>query len=103
MEHGSMDSNQFDHLTKTVARGISRRRLLRNLARGAAGITVAGGMAASASGAEAKRRDEPPCQSWLCQLLGRCRARGERCTSNAQCCSNRCRLTVPDPKISFCD
>jgi hypothetical protein len=103
MEHGSMDSNQFDHLTKTVARGTSRRRLLRNLVRGTAGVAIAGGVAMTGTDAEAKRRVEPPCTSWLCQLLGRCRARNERCTTNAQCCSGRCRVAIPDPKISFCD
>jgi hypothetical protein len=98
-----MDSNHFDRLTKDVARGTSRRRLLRNLARGATAAAVGGGVAVAADDAEAKRRVEPPCTSWICELLGRCRSRGERCTTNTQCCSGRCRLTVPDPKISFCD
>ena len=99
-----MDSNQFDRLTKDVAHGTSRRRLLRNLARGAAGVAVAGGVvAADRADAEAKRRVEPPCNSWLCQLLGRCRARNERCTTNAQCCSNRCTIRIVDPKISACE
>ena len=99
-EGAFMDDKQFDSIVRSRAAGSSRRQILKGLL----GLgAIVGGVAVTSAGADAKRRNEPPCTSWLCQLLGRCRARGERCTSNAQCCSNRCRLTVPDPKISFCD
>jgi hypothetical protein len=95
-----MDDRQFDSMVRSRAAGSSRRQVLKGLL----GLgAVAGGVAATSAGVDAKRRDVPPGTSWLCQLLGRWRARGERCTRNDQCCSGRCRLTVPDPKISFCD
>lgn len=95
-----MDDRRFDSLVRSRAAGGSRRQLLK----GMLGLgAVVGGVAASGAEVDAKRREEPPCTSWVCQLLGRCRGRGDRCTSNSQCCSGRCRLTVPDPKISFCD
>lgn len=95
-----MDDKRFDSLVQSRAAGGSRRQLLK----GMLGLgAVVGGVSATTVDAGAKRRDEPPCTSWWCQVLGKCRARGERCTRNDQCCSGRCRLTVPDPKISFCD
>jgi serine-rich repeat adhesion-like glycoprotein len=95
-----MDDRRFDALTRSMASARSRRQLLK----GIAGLgAVMGGVAVSGAGADAKRREEPPCTSWWCAVLGRCLARGARCTRNDQCCSGRCRLTVPDPKISFCD
>jgi hypothetical protein len=95
-----MDDRRFDSLVRTIATGRSRRQVLK----GMLGLgAVAAGATITAADADAKRRVEPPCTSWLCQLLGRCRGSGERGTSNTQCCSGRCRLTVPDPKISFCD
>lgn len=95
-----MDDRRFDALARSRAAGSSRRQVLK----GMLGLgAVVGGVAVSGADASAKRRDEPPCDSWWCAVLGRCRPRGERCTRNDQCCSNRCRLTVLDPKISFCD
>jgi hypothetical protein len=95
-----LDDRRLDSFVRSLASGKSRRQVLKGL--GGLGA-VAGGLAVGGDDTDAKRREEPPCNGWWCVVLGRCRARGERCTRNDQCCSNRCRLTVPDPKISFCD
>jgi len=95
-----MDDRRFDALVRSRAAGSSRRQVLK----GMLGLGAAvGGVAVSQADASAKRRDEPPCTSWFCQLLGRCRARNERCSNNAQCCSGRCTLRIADPKIYACD
>jgi hypothetical protein len=99
-----MDSNRLDRLSKHMALGVSRRRLLRDLVRGAAGVAVAGGVAAvSGDGAGAKRRVEPPCTAWWCGLLGRCRGPRELCTRDDQCCSRRCRIVSVDPTFARCN
>ena len=60
-----MDDRRFDALVRSRAAGSSRRQVLK----GMLGLgAVVGGVAVSQADASAKRRDEPPCTSWFCQL-----------------------------------
>ena len=68
----NVDGQHFDEMTKALARGESRRRLVKRLVGGAAAVALAS--AGTHRGAQAVS----------------CRAKGATCIANATCCSGLC-------------
>ena len=99
-EEAIVNDRRSDTRARSLASGASRRQLLK----GIVGLgAILGGGAVSGTDADAKRPEEPPCSAWWCHVRRQCRGRGERCSRNDQCCSNRCRIVIADPKIYACD
>jgi hypothetical protein len=81
-------NNQFDELTKNLARSVTRRAALKKFGLGLAGIALAAfGLANKAEAAKA----------------GNCKPSGSKCKNNNQCCSGYCIYPNPwDPSYSVC-
>ena len=108
----TMDTRQFDTITKRLARSLPRRQALSLL--GAAAFSAALGQAPAADAAETCRGTGKKCTangrccSGRCSKKGRCRcSRMEtRCRSNADCCQGDvkayCDLRCLDPECKTC-
>jgi len=81
-----MDAHQFDRLTKTLARGTSRRRVLRGVGGGVAGAALAGWGRRQAG---ATPRGKSGCAAFCAAVFGDTHAAGQ-CTSAAAQGSGLC-------------
>lgn len=90
-----MDADQFDRLTKALARGTSRRRLLEGLGSALAGALARGGEAAAA-GVRASCSSDADCIDSRCinghrrlgvGAGGQCGGDGHPCTAHQACCA----------------
>jgi hypothetical protein len=75
-------NNKFDELTKSMAQSVTRRQLLKKFSLGVAGMALACfGLASRVQAAK-----------------NGCKAGGQQCAQDSQCCSGLCILPFPDGK-----